>query len=53
MKRLKQLLAFPLYASVAWLVWVVSQQAGPHGVAAALAGLVLIGVRGVAPRPRA
>ena len=29
MVRLQQLLAFPLYASVAWLVWVVSQQAGP------------------------
>jgi thiol:disulfide interchange protein DsbD len=43
MERLKQLLAFPLYASVAWLVWVVSQQTGPSGVAAALAGLVLIG----------
>jgi thiol:disulfide interchange protein len=42
MTRLKQLLAFPLYASAAWLVWVVSQQAGPHGVGAALAGLVLI-----------
>ena len=42
MVRLEQLLAFPLYASVAWLVWVVSQQAGPSGVAAALAGLVLI-----------
>jgi thiol:disulfide interchange protein/DsbC/DsbD-like thiol-disulfide interchange protein len=42
MTRLKQLLAFPLYASAAWLVWVVSQQAGQHGVGAALAGLVLI-----------
>jgi len=42
MTRLQQALAFPLYASVAWLVWVVSQQAGPPGVAAALAGLVLI-----------
>jgi thiol:disulfide interchange protein DsbD len=42
MERLKQLLAFPLYASVAWLVWVVSQQTGPPGVAAALAGFVLI-----------
>jgi thiol:disulfide interchange protein DsbD len=42
MTRAQQLLAFPLYASVAWLVWVVSQQAGPPGVAAALAGLVLI-----------
>jgi thiol:disulfide interchange protein/DsbC/DsbD-like thiol-disulfide interchange protein len=42
MTRLKQLLAFPLYASAAWLVWVVSQQAGSHGVGAALAGVVLI-----------
>jgi thiol:disulfide interchange protein DsbD len=42
MVRLERLLAFPLYATVAWLVWVVSQQAGPSGVAAALAGLVLI-----------
>src|SRR5262245_36601759 len=43
MERLKQFLAFPLYASVAWLVWVVSQQAGPESVAVALGGLVLIG----------
>ena len=42
MERLKQILAFPLYASVAWLVWVLSQQAGPTGVAACLAGLVLL-----------
>jgi thiol:disulfide interchange protein DsbD len=42
MERLQQLLAFPLYASVAWLVWVVSQQSGPPGVAAVLAGLVLV-----------
>ncbi len=42
MKRLEQLLAFPLYASVAWLVWVLSQQVGPPGVAAVLAGLLLI-----------
>jgi thiol:disulfide interchange protein len=43
MERLQQALAFPLYASVAWLVWVVSQQTGSSGVAAALGGLVLIG----------
>ena len=42
MARLQELLAFPLYASAAWLIWVVSQQTGPLGVAAALAGLVLI-----------
>ncbi len=42
MERLRQFLAFPLYASAAWLVWVVSQQAGSRGVGAALAGIVLI-----------
>jgi thiol:disulfide interchange protein DsbD len=42
MERLKQLLAFPLYGSVAWLVWVLSQQTGPMGLAAGLAGLVLL-----------
>jgi thiol:disulfide interchange protein DsbD len=42
MERLRQALAFPLYASVAWLVWVVSRQVGPDGVALVLAGLVLI-----------
>ena len=43
MERLKQGLAFPLYASVAWLVWVVSRQTGPDGVALVLLGLLLIG----------
>ncbi len=38
----KQLLAFPLYATVAWLLWVLGQQTGPDGVAAALAGMILL-----------
>jgi thiol:disulfide interchange protein/DsbC/DsbD-like thiol-disulfide interchange protein len=42
MERLKQLLAFPLYATVAWLVWVASAEAGSAAAAALLAGLVLI-----------
>lgn len=42
MERLKELLAFPLYATVAWLIWVLSQQTGPDGVSAVLAGLILI-----------
>jgi len=46
MARLQQLLAFPLYATAAWLIWVVSQQTGPHGVAEALAGLLLIAFAG-------
>src|SRR5262249_4193230 len=42
MRRLEKLLALPLYASVVWLLWVLSQQVGPAGVVGALAGLLLI-----------
>ncbi|HEY0422683.1 MAG TPA: protein-disulfide reductase DsbD domain-containing protein [Rhodopila sp.] len=46
MELLKQGLAFPMYAASAWLVWVVSQEAGPSGVLGASVGLVLIGFAG-------
>ena len=42
METLKQVLAFPVYATVAWLVFVLSQQVGPTGLFAALLGLVAI-----------
>ena len=42
MDGLKQFLAFPMFATAAWLVWVLSVQAGPSGVATVLAGLVLL-----------
>lgn len=42
MERVKQALAFPMYAAAAWLVWVLTQQAGANAVAIALAGLVAI-----------
>ncbi len=42
MEALKQALAFPLYATVAWLIWVLSFQVGAAGLLAALAALVLI-----------
>lgn len=41
---LRQAMAFLMYGSAAWLVWVLSQQAGDTGVFAALAGAVLIGL---------
>lgn len=44
METLKQLLAFPVYATVAWLMWVLAQQVGPAELFAALIGLVLIGL---------
>jgi thiol:disulfide interchange protein DsbD len=44
METLRQLLAFPVYATVAWLVWVLSQQVGSAGMLGALVGLVLVGL---------
>ncbi|MDE1922802.1 MAG: thioredoxin family protein, partial [Gammaproteobacteria bacterium] len=42
MATLKQLFAFPMYASAAWLLWVLAQQTSAIGLGAALAGLVLV-----------
>ncbi len=42
----KQALAFPMYAASAWLIWVISLQAGPDGVLAAATGLVLVAFAG-------
>ncbi|SFL58525.1 protein-disulfide reductase DsbD family protein [Methylorubrum salsuginis] len=44
MDTLKGALAFPLYATVAWLIWVLAQQVGPNGLLAALVGLVMVGL---------
>jgi len=43
METLKQFLAFPLLATVVWLVTVGSIQAGPQAVVVILMGLVMIG----------
>lgn len=43
MVRFKEFLAFPMYASAAWLVWVLSLQAGPTGLIWALSGMVALG----------
>ncbi len=42
MDTLKQVLAFPLYATVVWLVWVLGAQIGNDGVARLLFGLTLL-----------
>jgi thiol:disulfide interchange protein DsbD len=39
----KQLIAFPLYGTVAWLIWVLMQEVSPGGAFAALLGLVIVG----------
>jgi DsbC/DsbD-like thiol-disulfide interchange protein/cytochrome c biogenesis protein CcdA len=46
MEVLRQALAFPMYAASAWLIWVISLQAGPAGVLGTAAGLVLLGFAG-------
>ena len=40
MVRFKSLLAFPMFATVVWLAWVLGQQAGVDGMAALLALLL-------------
>ena len=60
MVRLKQALAFAMYGTAAWLVWVLAQQTGANAVAGALAAMVAAGFaawvwgtsRSAAPRGR-
>ncbi|MFT4046224.1 MAG: protein-disulfide reductase DsbD family protein [Solimonas sp.] len=42
MERFKQLMAFPLYLSVVWLVWVLARQLDAGAAAQLMVGLVLI-----------
>lgn len=42
MNTFKQFLAFPMFASAIWLIWVLSKQAGTYGVFIALLGLLAI-----------
>ena len=42
MVTLKQLFAFPMFASAIWLIWVLSIQSGPDGVLYVLLGLLCI-----------
>ncbi len=43
MQTFRQVLAFPLYATVAWLVWVLSLQTGSDGVLGAGVTLIAVG----------
>ncbi len=43
METLRQLLAFPLFATVIWLVWVFGLQTGVGGVTHLLSALMLVG----------
>lgn len=43
METLKQLLAFPLYLTAVWLIWVLGRQAGVDAAARLLVGITLVG----------
>jgi thiol:disulfide interchange protein DsbD len=43
MIRFKEILSFPMFAAVIWLVWVVSQQAGGAGLILTLSAMLLFG----------
>jgi thiol:disulfide interchange protein DsbD len=42
MERMKHVLSLPMFATAAWMAWVVLQQAGPAGLAATLTGAALL-----------
>ncbi len=44
MATFRQAMAFPMFATVVWLVWVLGQQSGIDGAAALLVLLVLLGM---------
>ena len=46
MDTLKQIFAFPMYASAAWLLWVLAQQTSSLGLGAGLTGAILIAFAG-------
>jgi len=44
MERFKQIMAFPMFATAVWLLWVLAQQVDANGIGLALAALVLVGL---------
>jgi thiol:disulfide interchange protein DsbD len=44
METFKQVMAFPLFATVIWLAWVLGAQAGNDAVLALFAGLLVMGI---------
>jgi len=44
MQRLRQLMAFPMFVTCVWLLWVLAQQIGTDALALVLAALVALGL---------
>jgi thiol:disulfide interchange protein/DsbC/DsbD-like thiol-disulfide interchange protein len=43
METFRQVLAFPMFLTVLWLLWVLAGQSGPDGIIAVLAGAIALG----------
>jgi thiol:disulfide interchange protein DsbD len=46
MERVRQAMAFPMFATCIWLLWVLGQQIDIHGVAVMLVGLLALALAG-------
>ena len=46
MLRFRQALAFPMYGAAAWLLWVLTQEAGPDGLVAAMGAMIALAFAG-------
>ncbi|MCU0949779.1 MAG: thioredoxin family protein [Burkholderiaceae bacterium] len=44
MERFKQVMAFPMFATAVWLLWVLAQQVDANSIGLALGALVLVGM---------
>jgi len=44
MERFKQIMAFPMFATAVWLLWVLAQQVDANGIGLALVALTLAGM---------
>ena len=44
METLKQLLAFPMYLTAAWLIWVLGNQRGVDAIGLVLVGVIVLGL---------
>ena len=53
MERLKKMLAWPMYASALWLLWVLGLQTGITGLALAVAGMMILMLAFRLPAPKA
>lgn len=44
METFKQIMAFPMFGAVVWMIWILSGQTGSTGVLYALSGLLMVGI---------